>query len=198
MAFWGKQDLKEPLRQNRWFLRFGTDLDQFTFALKECKKPEYEIGVTEHRLLTHTLRYPTLLKWKPIDIKFVSARAKIEPKTSFGEIYSLDNLFEIIGSQSGYVQPTDGNHQQISKVLFSQALSGDSLELIQINANGQEIEVWLIKNPFISNVNYGTLSYENEAFVEVSCTIQYDWAEIKTDKGDDNESKKVNPGFPGK
>lgn len=188
MAFWTQPVLKEPLRQNRWYLRFGTDLDQFSFALKECKKPEYEIGVTEHRLLTHTLRYPTLLKWKPIDIKFVSAR---------GDKISLVSLLEDIVAISGWYNPNDGIHQELNKSGFS-SLSGDALQLVQVNSNGQEIEIWEIKNPFISSMNYGTLSYENDGFVDVSCTIQYDWAQNTLDNYKDNESKKVNPGFSGK
>jgi hypothetical protein len=168
MAFWDTKT-KEPLRQNRWYLRFGNnvdkDLDQFTFALKECKKPEYEIGVTEHRLLTHTLRYPTLLKWKPIDIKFVSAR---------GDSGSLTSYLEKINSDSGYRTPS-ANHQQIVKDKSIESI-GSSINIIQVNENGEDIEIWEINNPFISNVSYGTLSYENEGFVEISCTIQYDWA----------------------
>jgi|688.fasta_scaffold331986_1 hypothetical protein len=163
MAFWGKQDLKEPLRQNRWYLRYNVDgLDAYTFALKECKKPEYEIGVTEHRLLTHTVRYPTLLKWLPIDIKMISVRGT-------DDVSSLNGAIESFISDIGYSNPVTNEHQQISK----QSLT---LDIYQVDENGNKIEEWNLYNPLITKVNYGTLSYENEGLMEVSLSITYDFA----------------------
>jgi len=168
MAFWGQKDLKEPLRQNRWYIEFGEDegLLPFKFALKECKKPEYEIGVTEHRLLTHTLRYPGLLKWKPITVKMVSALSEKE---------TLDKRLQEMTYGSGYSRFVTLNQQQISKFNSVEQL-GNFIILKQINEDGQQIEAWDLFNSFISSVNYGTLTYDNDNFVEVNFTIQYDWA----------------------
>lgn len=187
MAFWTDSNLKEPLRQNRWYLEFGTDIDQFKFALKECKKPEYEISFTEHRLLTHYLKYPGLLKWKPIDIKYVSARGD---KLILSSV--LNNIITLDGA---YINPNNG-HQQISKDKFKN-LSGYTLSLSQVNSNGEEIERWEIYNPFIASLNYGSLTYENDGFVDISFTLNYDWAFLAYDAlNADSESGKINPGFP--
>lgn len=184
MAFWTDINTKEPLRQNRWYIRFATGLSSFRFALKEIKKPEYEIGVTEHRLLTHVLRYPTLLKWKPVDIKMVSA---------INESQTLDNALETLKNNFGYSVPNTA-HQQIAKNKNS---VGTFIELIQVDANGNTVETWTLNNPFISSVSYGTLTYENDGFVDISMTIQYDWAEqVDGDFGTLDESKSVSPGFP--
>jgi hypothetical protein len=169
MAFWGQRDLKEPLRQNRWYLEFTEKegLLPFKFALKECKKPEYEIGVTEHRLLTHTFRYPGLLKWKPITIKMVSA---LSAKST------LDRAINLLTYEAGYYVPRIAQQQISKEKATSKQVFGNALGLIQINEEGLEVERWTLLNPFISSVNYGTLTYENDNFVEVNFTIQYDWA----------------------
>jgi hypothetical protein len=78
---------------------------------------------------------------------------------------------------------TNGNHQQISKgtaeKLDGVDSFGDSLvkfSIIQINQNGDFVESWDLYNCFISSVNYGTLTYGGEEIVEISLTVQYDWA----------------------
>lgn len=181
MAFWTDINSKEPLRQNKWYILFGTNLDNTRYALKECKKPEYEVSYTEHRLLTHYFKYPGLLKWKPIEIKYVSAR-------------EVPGYINLMTNYSGYNLPNIG-HQMINKQSFEQNI-GNPINLIQVNANGEDIETWSIYNPLISNVSYGTLSYENDAFVEVSFTLQYDWAQKDFDAEADDEQVIKNPGFP--
>ncbi len=187
MAFWTEKILKEPLRQNRWFIDFGTYLsssvqnaDSFVYALKECSKPSYDIDVNEYKLLGQPIKFPGNLKWKPIDIKFVSAA---DDKGNY-----LPNLIHQYILQLGYQPPKDGKLQQIQKDC------GKSFDLKQIDENGQTLETWKVNNPMITNVNYGTLSYENEGFVDVSLTIQYDWAELV--KESTSRTKDVSPGFP--
>ncbi len=169
MAFWTDNTLKEPLRQNRWYINFASDtLKPFVWALKECQKPSYEVSFTEHRLLTHTYKYPSLLKWKPIEIKMVSARG--DDGTTLDKV-----LNDYKNNVSGYKPPSTNLHQQISKA--SSELEGDGLVIIEVDDSGKPIQNWTLYNAFISNLNYGTLTYENDGFVDISFTVQYDWAE---------------------
>lgn len=187
MAFWGKQG-REPLRQNRWYIEFSENLTSFKFAIKECKKPEYEIGVTEHRLLTHTFRYPGLLKWKPTTIKFISA---------ISEKGTLDKFIEAMTVAAGYNTPNRA-HQSILKGDAVQSLDGlGGLRIYQIDEDGKYLQYWDLFNPFISSVNYGTLTYENEGFVEVNITIQYDWAEVLDNPSLIEKAKTPPRGAPG-
>ena len=99
MSFWNSSKF-EPLRQNRWYLTVeGIKMQDYRFLLKECQKPSYEISFTEHKLLTQYLKYPGLLKWNPIDLKFVST----------GELNKFLKTTAV-----GYITPNNG-HQQISK-----------------------------------------------------------------------------------
>jgi hypothetical protein len=51
-----------------------------------------------------------------------------------------------------------------------------TLDIYQVDENGNKIEEWNLYNPLITKVNYGTLSYENEGLMEVSLSITYDFA----------------------
>jgi len=170
MSFWTDPKFKEPLRQHRWYLKFNdADLDVYTFALKECKKPEYEINITEHRLLTHTIKFPGLLKWKPIDVKIAS----VVSTSADGKIVgSVNETVENFVSKFGYNDP-NFSHQEIQKNNI-----GVNFELYQIDEDGKRLELWLIYNPLIASVTYGNLSYENEGIMDVSLNINYDYAKL--------------------
>ena len=52
--------------------------------------------------------------------------------------------------------------------------------LRQINANGDPISEWKLKNPFLTNVDFGTQGYDSDDLVEYTLTIDYDYATYKT------------------
>ena len=41
---------------------------------------------------------------------------------------------------------------------------------------GEVIEEWLLKGTFITDAEFGTMSWDSEEVVEISLTLQYDWA----------------------
>ena len=168
MAFWSDPDLREPLRQNRWYISFadtGGVLDSYRFAAKECSKPEYKIETTSHILLNHTFNYPKNLVWQPIQIKMVSARTKLNSLTN-----ALQNKLE----NGGYTTPNLPEQNYLSKQLMNLT----SISLLQVDSNGVPIEEWMLKNPIITNVNYGQLTYTSDDFVDITFSITYDYAEL--------------------
>lgn len=183
MAFWSDPNLREPLRQNRWYITFAPplvdgeqqrrDIENYRFALKECKKPEYKIDTTSHVLLNHTFNYPKNLVWQPIEIKMVSARGD-----------KADTLSSVLNSYLtffGYTRPdTTEEQKQIAKI----STFTPRINITQVDANGAVIESWVLYNPFISSVNYGNLTYENDSFVDINFTIIYDYASLAVYPGD--------------
>lgn len=232
MSFWTDNTLKEPLRQNRWYILFGTpDLDSYRFALKECSKPEYTIDTTAHLLINNTFNYPKNVIWKPITVKMISAigkSEKVEPRTfekerfpasdlnnsqdktvrssqkfsasfifedkiitSFSSnlfIFSLSNAINNLLYSSGYKNNASGN-------TIAKNSSPLNIELIQVDSNGNRIENWKLANSFITNVNYGTLSYASDEFVDVSFTIAYDHASLDITSPSKFEENDVSFGY---
>ncbi len=167
MAFWdhdrriNRADATEPLRQNRWYLSIF-NLEGCTYALKECQKPSYTIKVTEHTLLNKVFRYPGIMSWKPIQAKIVSTAAETPDLFSSYQMYR-DILF---------------NNKSFA---FSKKdlVPSVPIEITQVDELGVAIERWILTNGFISDVNFGNLTYDNESFVEISFTIQYDHAKLE-------------------
>ena len=221
MAFWSDSTTPEPLRQNRWYIQFG-NLSGYQYALKSCSKPEYDIGVSEHVLLNHTFRYPKNLVWKPITVKMISVTVGND------DLLSLSKKLNEMLFSSGYsfgTRPEDFNlseqlisRNSISKEELNKSLG--SIKLTQIDSNGNNIEEWELFNTFINNVKFGSLSYDNDGFVDIDLTIQYDYAKMITatpkeegvkrnnftifglDTGINNfleptQEKTFTPGFPG-
>jgi hypothetical protein len=188
MAFWSDSSTKEPLRQNRWSISFVNEsLDAHQYALKSCTKPEYRIEVTEHLLINQTFRYPKNIVWQPIDAVMVSTMIGDSKTKKESLPYVLTNYL----SSAGY-DPMDT--RQVSKENLINNLAQDGIQLIQFNEDGDLIETWVLKNPMITNVKYGSLSYENDGFVDINFTIVYDYAIYYPH--DVNSGTPVNPGFP--
>jgi hypothetical protein len=188
MAFWSDQENSlEPLRQHRWYIIFNKDNGEFNatearYALKSCTKPEYKIETSEHYLINEVFRYPKRAAWQPITITFVSTRYTNQLSLA-SDIFSLLN-------KSNFQERID---QQgiISKGISKKDSVFDSLKIVQINPNEQDIETWDLKYPFITGAKFGNLSYENENLVEISIDITYDYAQYYI--GNSNTSEDVLP-----
>ena len=48
--------------------------------------------------------------------------------------------------------------------------------IVQLNADGEELERWTLKNPFITKAEFGSLDYSSDEMVDVSVSIRYDYA----------------------
>jgi len=233
MSFWTDITLKEPMRQNRWYILFGdAELDAYRFALKECSKPEYNIDTVPLLLLNQTFNYPKNVVWKPITVKMVSAMGrsdKIEPfsskKTLFGVIKDNYGNDSTVSRQQdfegGTVATLRENVTSFTSEYFFQSLASTmndllystghnsprlgysvakrnsclGIQLIQVDSNGNTIETWKLTNSFISNVNYGTLSYASDEFVDISFTITYDNASLSTVSPSKFDEKDVKFGY---
>jgi hypothetical protein len=172
MAFWNDQNTPEPLRSHRWYVEFTGELKNIKFALKECKKPEYEVNITEHKLLNHYIRLPGILKWKPITIKFASIR----DNSNYNK--NASSLIYAATKKGGYSNPGSFLYGALSKYSMHDALEKGTLNILQVDAEGKSIEIWSLYNAIITSVNFGSLNYENEDIVNIECTINYDHADL--------------------
>jgi len=170
MTFWSNPEIfAEPLKQNRWLLRI-TSLDGETIisvdAVKECSKPSFKIGTTEHKLLNNTYKYPTTVKWNPVTIKFLN----INDGSAFAS--------QTLKLTTKYIKASEFN--AISNISKSEIKF--NAEIQQINEEGEVIETWKLYNAFFSSIENGNLSYASDDFVEITAEIQYDWAENTFEK----------------
>ena len=57
---------------------------------------------------------------------------------------------------------------------------GPRIQIDQLGPGGATdvIEKWNLNNPLITSVTFGDLSYENDAILNITIGITYDWAEL--------------------
>ena len=83
----------------------------------------------------------------------------------------------------GYIIPGTNNvTDAITKKKAVDALKSFRIRQFSTDANNV-VEEWELKNAFITNVDFGELSYESDDLTNVTLTVRYDWAELKTGDG---------------
>jgi hypothetical protein len=156
---------KDPKRSFRWIVLVNAIP---AYVLKKVDKPSFSLGDSEHKFLNHTYYYPGRVTWNEITMSLADP---VDPDMS-GTITSIIN-------SAGY-KPAQGpgDLSTMSKAKAVAAL-GQELEIQQIDSEGQWVERWLLTNPFIKDVKYGSLDYESDDLIEIELTIKYDWASIE-------------------
>jgi hypothetical protein len=159
--FWADPQL-EPKRNFRWILNMNGVPE---FVIKKVTKPSFEITEAKHEFLIHTFYYPGRLTWNEVSITLADP---VQPDSSQRMV---DNL-----ERAGYRIPTDpGVIQTMAKAPAVDALG--QVTLRQIDAEGNDIERWILVNSWIKSVNFGELAYDNDEIVNIELKIRYDFAE---------------------
>lgn len=184
--FWNQASI-EPKRQFRWLL-YIAGMPQF--IVKNVKKPSFSVGETGHDFLNYKFYYPGRVEWSTIDLTIVDP---VQPD-------STASLVKILEA-SGYVLPDKFTSQAneprtISKKAFVDAMGGQ-IQLVQFGANTGDqqenvLEKWTINNPFLTNVDFGSLDYGSDELVDISMTIRYDWATLELPERTDSKTWNLN------
>jgi hypothetical protein len=165
----------EPKRSFRWLFSFGNASEGLpAYLCKGVNKPGFTIANTDHVFLNHTFYYPGRVEWKEVTVTIADA---LEPDAA----YHLYNML----SQMGYripdlttALPTE-ELTTISKKKASQDALGQVV-IQQIDASGAIREEWTLHNPFVTDVDFGKLSYSEDSIVELTIKFRYDWATEKS------------------
>ena len=162
--FWSST-LVDPKRSYRWILVLNKIP---TYVIKTSGKPNFTIESVQHQFVAHTFYYPGRIQWQELQISLVDP---VFPDASAIVVKTLQ--------ASGYALPgtQDDAKRSFSKKDAVQALGVPSIQ--QIDAKGNAIEKWTLYNAWLSAVNFGELSYENDAMVNVQLTLRYDWAQYE-------------------
>ena len=173
----------EPKRAYKFVARFGVnpsgqaieDLSMQEWVIKRVAKPSFSITETAHQFLNWTFYYPGRVEWNTIDVTLVDP---IYPDTAV----TLMNHLE----QHGWVNPNNWSpragtpdvSRTVSKDKGSAGIGKFTIQ--QLNSAGAPIEEWALKNPFMTNVTFGDLAYDSEELNEITMTVRFDWAELKS------------------
>lgn len=146
----------EPLRQNRWLLRFPADLGIQEWWCKTAHRPHIkQEGKAIPFLNTETYvvgRYT----WESIQ---VTLRDPIGPSASQAIMEWVRLHSESVTGRQGYAA---GYKRDV--------------ELEMLDPTGVVVSKWILKNAFITDADFGNLDYSSDELSEITITIQMDYA----------------------
>ena len=172
MPFW--TDIKtEPKRSFRYLFYLIGANDRFEpYTVQTVKKPSFTIeGQVQAKYIQHTFKYPGRVMWQDVTVTLIDPRGA--GKT--GQHDSAGALYNVLRG-AGYSIPAE---EKVSRTSISKVNSANALGtpfLREIDAQGAPISEWTLKNAYLTNVDFGQLSYNEDSLVTYTLTISYDYA----------------------
>ena len=171
MPFWTAVDgtNQDPKRVSRFKVSIEALNDDaggnIVWYAKAFTKPVASIKTATHRYLNHSFNYPGSVEWNEITIDM------IDPTDPIDAAGSLAQLLEAMG----YVIPAVGSTLvNISKRKAVASLGEVAVE--QIDDQGNPIETWVLNQPIITKIDWGSYKYDGDDLNVLKLSIKYDWA----------------------
>jgi len=178
MGFWNDAANSEPKRNFRFLIQLsGMGADDVMWYAKTVDIPNFSITNVQHNFLDNEFNFPGRMQWQEINISLVDP-------ISVDAVQKTNNLIVKAGYQIPGAPPNVGPNGGASTM--SRARMNDSLETVTISvldAQGNGIETWTLKNPIITSVKYGTMDYSSDDLKQIDIGLRYDWATCQTDAG---------------
>ena len=146
----------EPLRQNRWLMRFPSDLGISEWMLAIAARPSITQASTEIQFLNASTYVAGRYKWNPIQVTF---RDPIGPSASQALMEWIRLTSESVTGRQGYAV---GYKRDV--------------ELEMLDPTGVVVQKWILKNAWISDCNFNTLDYSQDGIATITATLVMDYA----------------------
>ena len=146
----------EPLRKNRWLLRFPADLGIQEWWCKSAKRPSIKQEAKAIEFLNTETYVVGRYTWEEIQ---VSLRDPIGPSASQAVMEWVRLHSESASGRQGYAA---GYKRDV--------------ELEMLDPTGAVVQKWILKNAFLTNVDFGDLSYGDDGLATITGTLKMDYA----------------------
>lgn len=188
--FWRSTSM-EPKRGYRWYISFdrlgktgesssGTGANvtnawgggALQYACKRVDKPGISVSETEHTYLNHKFYYPGRVDWSEVSVSFVDV---------IGADGAADVFLSII-NQAGYTVPVQADSENKNLHTLGKFSLNDQIgdvTITQVNAAGEDVEEWVLKNAWLKSVRLSGLDYGSEEMATVDVSFRYDYATYK-------------------
>lgn len=146
----------EPLRKNRWVMRFPSDLGISEWMVSSAKRPAIKQNNVEIQFFNTSTYVVGRYTWDDIQITF---RDPIAPSASQALMEWIRLCSESVTGRQGYAA---GYKRDI--------------ELEMCDPTGVSVQKWILKNAWISNCDFGGLDYNQDALADITATLVIDYA----------------------
>lgn len=145
----------EPLRKNRFLLRFPSDLGINEWTVVSASRPQINQNSTEIQFLNTSTYVVGRYTWSTIN---VTLRDPIGPSSSQAVQEWVRLHSESVTGRQGYAA---GYKRDV--------------ELEMLDPTGVVVSKWILKNVFLTNVNYGSLSYSDDQLADITMELRPDY-----------------------
>jgi hypothetical protein len=144
----------EPKRQNRFILRFPSSLGINEWFVETAARPSIKIGSTEIQFLNTSTFVAGRFNWDPISVKF---RDPIGPSAAQALMEWVRLHAESVTGRMGYA-----------------AGYKKDIDLEMLDPTGVVVEKWILYGTFLTDVNFGQLSYSQDALADITAQLRMD------------------------
>ena len=145
----------EPLRQNRFIIRFSSDLGVQSWWVSTAQRPKINIEKKEIPFLNTSTYVAGRYTWQPISI---TLRDPIGPSASQAVMEWVRLHSESVNGRQGYAA---GYKRDI--------------ELEMLDPTGVAVQKWIIKNAFVTSADFGQLDYGQDGIATITITLRMDY-----------------------
>lgn len=146
----------EPLRRNRWIVRFPADIGISEWMLKSASRPSINQTSKEIQFLNTSTYVVGRYTWDTLQMVF---RDPIAPSASQALMEWIRLCSESVTGRQGYAA---GYKRDV--------------ELEMLDPTGVCVQKWLLKNAWISVCNFGSLDYSDDEIADITATFVIDYA----------------------
>ena len=145
----------EPLRKNRFLLRFPSDLGIQEWWVSNASRPTITMNETEIQFLNTSTWVVGRYIWEQISI---TLRDPIGPSASQAIMEWIRLASESVTGRQGYA------------VSYKR-----DIVLEMLDPTGTAVSQWILKNSMPVVANYGDLSYDDDSLATIELTIRPDY-----------------------
>ena len=146
----------EPLRKNRWLLRFPADLGIQEWWLKGAKRPSIKQEGKEIPFLNTSTWVVGRYTWDEMQI---TLRDPIGPSASQAVMEWVRLHSESVTGRQGYAA---GYKRDV--------------ELEMLDPTGVVVSKWILKNTMVTSADFGDLDYSQDDLAEITLNLRFDYA----------------------
>ena len=146
----------EPKRKNRWLIRFPSDLGIQEWWLQSASRPSITQNEVEIPFLNTSTWVIGRFNWEPITVTF---RDPIGPSASQAIMEWVRLHSESVTGRQGYA-----------------AGYKKDVEVEMLDPTGVVVEKWILQGTMATNVQFGDLSYDDDAIADISVDLRFDRA----------------------
>ena len=146
----------EPLRKNRWLLRFPADLGIQEWFLSAAARPSITQRETEIPFLNTSTWVVGRYTW---DAMQITLRDPIGPSASQAVMEWIRLHSESVTGRQGYAA---GYKRDV--------------ELEMLDPTGVVVQKWILKNTMATTANFGDLSYNDDEIASITINLRFDYS----------------------